>query len=147
MRARNIVIPLLLAKNAGEDGIHGRTRLQKFVFLIQQELEGAVSSRYNFIPYDYGPFSKELAEDMNRLEDEGFIQKQERRVGGNIEHVYQITDEGIDEVNELKKEFVHNEETENLSEELIDEWNSQSLKRLLSYVYYTYPAYAEESVL
>jgi len=50
--------------------IEGRTRLQKLVFLMQKRLEEAgedplQSDDYEFIPYDYGPFSKELYDDLD----------------------------------------------------------------------------------
>jgi len=145
MRAENIIVPLLLADNT-HDGIHGRTKLQKFVFLLQKQLGDSCPSSYNFIPYDYGPFSKELAEDMTELQDEGFVEKREIVMGNKVEHRYKITDDGHRELEHLKSEF-NIGDTAQVSEELVGKWNKNSLRRLISYVYSKYPRYAEKSVL
>jgi len=67
------LIPLALARVGDENPIEGRTRLQKMVFVIQQELsqtEDYSEDRfYEYFAYDYGPFSKELAEDIDEMID------------------------------------------------------------------------------
>lgn len=53
------------------DGVRGRTRLQKIVHLISKAIPDVLG--YRFILYHYGPFSRELAEDIDFLQDLSII--------------------------------------------------------------------------
>lgn len=145
MRAEDILVPLMLAEKA-DGGIRGRTKLQKFVFLLQQEMGDHIPSSYRFVAYDYGPFSKELAEDMGELVKKDFMEKKPIKKGEKTEHRYIITEKGKEELEDLKKQFGNND-VEFETERTVKEWNKDSLKSLISFVYSEYPKYAENSVL
>ena len=53
------------------DGVRGRKRLQKIVHLISKVIPDRLD--YRFILYHYGPFSRELAEDIDFLQDLSII--------------------------------------------------------------------------
>ena len=57
--------------------ITGRTRLQKLLFLLgkQHSLDRLVPNYYEYRPYKFGPFSKDLVEDLEFLENLGFVQE------------------------------------------------------------------------
>lgn len=148
MNSEEILLPLLAAKFS-DDGIRGRTRLQKFVFLIQEKFGKELPGKYNFIPYDYGPFAKPLAEDMHDLREEGFIDKEEIPRGSDaVEHRYKLTEKGEKELEDMLEEFEIDEDIQRkIKENIVEEWDKGSLRALLSYVYSEYPQYAENSVL
>ena len=116
------------------------TRFQKTVFLVQEELGRDLG--YKFIPYYFGPFSKELQDDVYRLEKQGFVNVEgtaiEDLVTGALvgfKKVYKITDKApVVELDEELKNFV----TEKLKMPLHD---------LLRYVYVKYPEYTATSLI
>ena len=58
-------------------GIGGITRLQKLLFLLEQEEQVVPSGdRFNFRPYKAGPFSPKLYDDLEFLENLGFIESE-----------------------------------------------------------------------
>ncbi len=49
------------------------TALMKYTFLLQMEGSGARRRLHHFVPYHYGPFTKELYSDLQALQDEGLV--------------------------------------------------------------------------
>lgn len=50
-------------------------RLQKGMFLLAREGGLAARERYWFVPYNYGPMSPALYRDLERLEEEGLVER------------------------------------------------------------------------
>lgn len=46
-------------------------QLQKVLFLLQERNPQAVTDRYDFQPYDYGPFDSDVYADASKLEEYG----------------------------------------------------------------------------
>lgn len=139
MKPERILLPLTLIDSASEK-VRGRTKMQKFVFLIQQNLE---RNQYSFVPYDYGPFAKTLAADLDKMEERGFIRETENEEYG---YEFEITDKGKKELQQISE----GEDAERIRDEanhVVQEWNEQPLSQLLNHVYSKYPEYAENSVL
>ncbi|KXB07319.1 hypothetical protein AKJ52_00485 [candidate division MSBL1 archaeon SCGC-AAA382C18] len=139
------LLPLALIYTGGE-AIEGRTRLQKMIFLAQQDMEDSVET-YDYEPYDYGPFSKELYDDIDDLVDEGIIKEQKEKLDdGRIKYFYEMSEEG-QEIIESKMD--NNKDFHDLKEKMEDiksTYNKKNLRDLLNEVYSRYPKYAEESV-
>jgi uncharacterized protein YwgA len=143
------LIPLALARTYGEQPIEGRTRLQKMVFLVQKELEqeGVPLSRdesYKFWPYDYGPFSKELADEIDTLLGEERLEESEESFDdGKIKYQYQLLEAGGLEggANDRKLAAVIEK-----AEEIKATYNGMPLPEVIDRVYTRYPKYAENSV-
>src|SRR5687768_3535597 len=59
------------------DGLSGITRLQKLIFLLEREegLEGS-GSKFSFTPYKAGPYSPEIYDDLEFLENLGLLESQ-----------------------------------------------------------------------
>lgn len=135
----------LAALAVAEDGeVEGITRFQKLVFLAQRERDGAAP--YSFRADDYGPFSPELYDDIDRLVAAGLIDEREDETEfGNTAQVYTLTEKGRRAVeNSEGEEFpVSEEELRRLGEEFedVDLWD------LLEYVYTEYPRMARNSEL
>jgi hypothetical protein len=80
--------------------LFGRTKVTKLVFLLQRAQPGLAaalmgsSPPFAFVPFYYGPFSKELLESLEELAHRGYIRTVVRnldRAGRVVEHVYEPT--------------------------------------------------------
>ena len=78
--SRAQLLMLLLAAPGPEgreaEPIQGTTRLQKLMFLLEQEtgLRTTSGPEFDFTAYKFGPVSKELYDDLEKLENLGFLQ-------------------------------------------------------------------------
>ena len=137
------------------ENIRGVTKLQKLLFLIEQETEFFEEFKedvaFNFAPYKMGPFSENVYTELEFLLQIDAIKTEpmefavEDKISestlGNKE--FTVTPKGAKIAAELVEilDLTHAEELE----ELVEEYNSMSLTELLRYVYSTYPDYAVES--
>ena len=76
---RNLVLLLVGLDRSGKavDSVGGITRLQKFLYLLQQE--GGLASKgddFEFKPYKAGPYSSKLYDDLEFLENLDFLQSE-----------------------------------------------------------------------
>lgn len=149
MRRRHL-LPLVLLGVEDEEPVEGRTRLQKLMFLIQKRLEEQgeqLSWGYQFRPYDYGPFAKELYDDLDRLRRRDFVAEREQRLDDDvIQYDYVLTPKGEKCIRERLGE-PHLEGLAETAEAVKDDFNDIPLQQLIDYVYSEYPEYAENSVL
>jgi len=145
------LLPLALMYAGDGEPIEGRTRLQKLVFLMQKRLEEAgedplQSDDYEFVPYDYGPFSKELYDDLDDTIARGMVEGREEDLGEDkVKYDYEIQDQGKQWVgDQLSKEEA--QRILELAEEIKDEYGEVNLSDLIDEVYSRYPKYAENSI-
>jgi uncharacterized protein YwgA len=68
-------------------------RVQKGMFLLSQESDLPPEEKYDFRPYNWGPYSRELRRDLNRLVSEGLIAAHE--VAGYSWQNYGLTELGV----------------------------------------------------
>lgn len=145
------MIPLALLYAGDGETIEGRTRMQKLVFLMQQYLDERdedlfTSEEYEFIAYDYGPFSKELYDDLDSLSEQGHIVDSEEELrDGKEKYDYEIQPTGVDVI-ENRKDKEGIQEILQLAEDLKGQYNDVLLSELIDYVYSQYPEYAENSI-
>lgn len=145
------MIPLALLYAGDGEPIEGRTRMQKLVFLMQQYLDerdeySFTSEEYEFIAYDYGPFSKELYDDLDSLSEQGHIVDSEEELrDGKEKYDYEIQPTGVDVI-ENRKDKEGAQEILQLAEDLKSQYNDVLLSELIDYVYSQYPEYAENSI-
>lgn len=114
------------------------TALMKYAFLLQ--MEGRNHWRfYHFVPYHYGPLSKELYSDLDHLQAEGLVE------------VEKDTDEEkthITITNPTRADALLAELPDSLKEEIsaiLDAYGDLDNNALLAAVYDKYPAYAKKS--
>jgi hypothetical protein len=85
---------LLLAYEGSPDGLHP-VRVQKSMFLLAQDPETTLGpdERYQFVPYNYGPMSKQIYADLDELVDEGLIRP--GPVEGQTWTIYKASPNGL----------------------------------------------------
>ncbi len=138
------LLPLAVLDTVEDGRLEGITRFQKLVFLAQREREGAAP--YDFRADNYGPFSPDLYDDIDRLDAAGLIDYDESETDfGNTAQVYTLTETG-----ERALENTDSDEfpvAEDELRELGDEFADVDLWDLLEYVYTEYPRMARNSEL
>lgn len=142
---KSTLLPIALLYTEGSASVDGATRMQKLVFLAQKE--GNLSDFYDFEPGDFGPFSADLARDLNELDRRGVIEVNKvQNEMGQEKYVFGLTKQGIRVAkNLLQKEGVGRifDEVEGIKRE----YNNQLLNNMLQYVYRKYDSYTTETNL
>lgn len=77
-RAQLLLMLLASQGYGGKDAepVQGTTRLQKLLFLLENEagLRATVGQDFDFTPWKFGPVSKELYDDLEKLENLGLLE-------------------------------------------------------------------------
>ena len=76
--------------------VNGRTRLQKMFYLMKDEFEKASSKTtdLSFFLHYYGPFSRELANELDRLYLEGLVDMRAEQLVDYDRYWISLTEEG-----------------------------------------------------
>lgn len=148
--------------------ITGKTRLQKMLFLFKEEvwkkfkLDKHIDNKAlpSFEAYDFGPFSKQIYEDIEFLSSVGFVSKSgdeddesiEQELRDEFKEVNEDYEEETYSLSNVGKEFIESGEAGTLSknqQEILQEFKTRScqipLRALLLYVYSNYPAMTTNS--
>ncbi|WP_324666074.1 DUF4065 domain-containing protein [Haloarcula sediminis] len=136
------------------ESIRGVTKLQKLLFLIEQETEFFEEYEediaFNFAPYKMGPFSEKVYEELHFLLQMGAIEATPMDDGplagvdddlSNKE--FSITPKGEKIASQLVEILEPEYQTE--LTEIVESYGDLSLSELLEVVYTSYPAFATES--
>lgn len=177
---RKDILLLLLYGNGDRhsEPIEGRTRLMKLLYLLGEETRInerlKIANWYDFQPYNFGPFSSSVFDDIDFLRNVGLIKSIERgsqtwaeswedtmvieesgvaREDADIEPVYEQEVFSLTDKGELfvEEELMH---ADNLSKAILDdirkvrnEYGRLTLSSLLRYVYAKHPDSAGKSHL
>jgi uncharacterized protein YwgA len=140
------LIPLSLLEAAGGE-ISGRTRLQKLAFLLVEEELDDDFPGYDFVKYNYGPFSKTLLSDIEQLEQDGAVSEEETKTfSGNRRHDYELNDGFESVVSRLADGDQEVTTVFEAARRTVSQHNDKALRSLIEDVYDEYPEYAENSV-
>lgn len=141
-------LPLSLIAAIEDDSIEGRTRLQKLLFLVQKKAESGsgepIDNGYEFVAYDYGPFAKEIYDDIDRLIRRNIVSEVPKELDdGVIKYNYELTEKGekIVEERDLLEDAPDEIKT------VVEEFNDKELSEIIDFVYSQYPEYAENSLI
>lgn len=90
---------LLMAHANGKEPVRGRTRFQKMMFLLWKGMEGEGGggglSGLGFAPHHYGPYSRQLQDDIEGLIGEGMIGEEVvESPAGQYAYRYRVTERG-----------------------------------------------------
>lgn len=139
-------LPLTFLYTRGNEPVEGETRFQKLVFLAQQE-EDDVPEVYEFEADNYGPYSRELANDLDRLVQKRMVNRIIiTNSSGNKRYDYQITSKGRQQIDALYE----NDKMTQLLEAVTrikKEFNNRRLDDLLRHVYRQFEDYTIETAL
>ncbi len=143
MERTSWILSLLLApgkSNKAGEPIEGTIRLMKELFLLKQKVPEV---SYDFVPYDYGPCSFEVYDDIKKLKKDGLIKSMpEPR---NEYPVYTLTEKGLPLATDVFKSL--GKDTKKSITEIKKAYNAMSMPDLIVYVYDHYRNYATKTVL
>jgi len=114
------------------------TALMKYAFLFQMEGNGR-RRYYQFVPYHYGPFAKEIYDDLERLRADGLV---------SVENDTEEDKTRLTLVDPSKAEAALADFPDDLKEDvtaILDAYGDLDHNALLKTVYEKYPAYAKKS--
>jgi uncharacterized protein len=173
---KDILLVLLYSKGITKqlnEPIIGRTRLVKMVFLFQKEIYPLFKKNiplveqnfYEFFPWNFGPFSKQVYDDLTFFKLRGFIRSTESKEEGLPEAAAEwnkwMSGLDLDEINEYSEEELtltpYGENyTKGLYDLISDEQkeiltrfkknlSNAPLRAILKYVYEKYPEQTDKS--
>ncbi|MFD2924146.1 type II toxin-antitoxin system antitoxin SocA domain-containing protein [Halobacillus naozhouensis] len=129
----NKFLLLYLIESAGQGGIRGATRLQKMVFASEastRESGDTNTFNYKFIRWHYGPYSKELKEDIEFLVSNNLIH-------ANTSNRFTLTALGQRALNRVRGSLPNFADIDTVSN-IVEEFRASSLRELLEGVYEEY---------
>ena len=116
-------------------------QIQKMFFLIDKIISDLVNGPYfNFVPYNYGPFDKDIYRELNKLAGQGLV-KIVRDYNWND---YLLTEEGQKKGESLFSDL--NPEAKNYIKEISNFVRSLSFSELVSAIYKAFPEMKSNSV-
>ncbi|HEY0167013.1 MAG TPA: hypothetical protein VGB75_08230 [Jatrophihabitans sp.] len=168
LEGSDLVLMLLAAPTnvaSAKNRVNGITRLEKLLYLVEKETSVADSvagEQLEFKAYNYGPFSKDVYEAVELLEESGLLTEERVVDGQTIDSMEDVNVTGAVEADEyVERRFVltehghlvadllahhHPAVAEQLSA-IKDRYAARSLSGLIRYVYKTYPDSAKNSVI
>lgn len=133
----------LVAGSGPDDPLLDPIRIQKGLFLLQQENVVPRADRYHYQPYSYGPAAFGIYDDLRTLEAEELVEVEP--LPGHTYSVYRATPLGRRRAEDFRRQLKHHNAAK------LDETRrtvaSLSFRDLLEHVYSRYPKYAEKSVV
>ncbi len=127
--------------------VNGITRLEKLLFLLKEKLQLSDDKFYTFVPEQFGPYAKDVLDDIYELKKLQLINVQDKTFGNNangefiIRWDFTLTDFG----NKIASRIFNNlksDEKKSINE--MREYNEMKLAELLSYVHRKYPEFLKK---
>jgi hypothetical protein len=146
---RRTDVVFILLHHAGS--IRGITKLQKLLFLVEEETEFFEAYNegleFEFYAHKMGPFSEHVYEEIRFLQQLKAIKTEPMEAGHKgddlTKKVFYLTKKGEKIAAELASQLEPEYDEELAS--LVEEYNELELRELLRYVYTEYPAFTTES--
>jgi hypothetical protein len=119
-------------------------QIQKAMFLVSDKVPSAFDrySRYDFQPYDYGPFDRQVYSDVEGLERRGLAEINQQP--GARWRTYAATARGVTEGQRLADQL--SPEERDVLQKIVRLVRSLSFSALVSAIYRAYPSMRERSV-
>lgn len=168
LEGSDLVLMLLAAPTtiaSARDRVNGITRLEKLLYLVEEETsvsDSVVGGHLRFKAYNYGPFSKDVYQAVELLEQSGLLTEDRVVDGQTIDSMEDVDVTGAVDADEyVERRFVLTEHGRlvadlltrhhpDVAEQLTaikDRYAERSLSGLIRYVYKTYPESARNSVI
>jgi hypothetical protein len=139
---RGELVLALLASAAGR--AYSPAQLQKTAFLVTRNMPGLVTEGpgFDFQPYDYGPFDKDVYNEASALKQQGFAEISQAPWGRWV--MYAATQAGIERGQQVLAELPAATQEYLRS---VSNWAlSQSFKSLVKAIYDAYPEMRVNSI-
>ena len=135
---------ILLVAGCVEEGGLTPVQLQKSLFLIKEMLPDRFEDEefYDFSPYNFGPFSKEIYQDAESLALEGYIAI--NRLPDKRLEEYSITAKGLKLASQFKENF--EPQVYDYISKVVHWVRSATFTHLLKTIYNKFPKYRVNSV-
>lgn len=134
---------VLAALAAVPDGSFSPVQVQKLFFLIDENISDAIGGKkFDFVPYDYGPFDPEVYRTLNHLQRPGLTRVEQ--TSGQGGRRYELTPRGFQQGTTALETL-----PPNIAQYLRDlgKWViSQSFSDLVTTIYRMYPGMKVNSV-
>ncbi len=131
------LLALFVANNA--EPIRGRIMLIKQAFILFKEIVPELKSKVKFFPYEWGPYSNDIAAGINEMITKGYIGV---RTEGR-DKIYYLTPLGLKQaksaIQSIPKDYLEDIERMKMTTQ------EMGLSRLLRFIYSNYPQYAKYS--
>ncbi|QTF71143.1 hypothetical protein [Arthrobacter woluwensis] len=168
LEGSDLVLMLLAAPTkvaSARDRVNGITRLEKLIYLVEKETsvsDSVARGQLRFKAYNFGPFSKDVYEAVELLEEAGLVTEERVVDGQTIDSMEDVSVTGAVEADEyVERRFAvteHGRFVANLLAQhhpavveqltgIKDKYAERSLSGLIRYVYQTYPDSAKNSVI
>ncbi len=117
--------------------ISGSIKLMKEAFLLKMEITDQF--QYNFVPYDFGPCSFEIYEDLNSLIRGGIIKEEKN----NNFSIYSVASS----YEEVVKKLINNldQKTKETILRIKKDFNRLTYYALIAHIYHKYPGFTKAS--
>ena len=164
--APDLVLLLLATPTRWEDAtnrINGITRLEKLLFLVDKECNygEVLEQSFAFVPYHYGPYSKEVYEAVELLEEAGLIREQRGFTDSELDRAEELFYSGMATEISYERQFILTEDGRTVANFLFrghpqleseikrikDTYAGLPLQALIYHVYTEYPDYAAKSII
>jgi hypothetical protein len=139
MNRSEIVLAGLAA--AGENATFTPVQVQKLFFLLDREAASVLEGpHFNFQPYDYGPFDREVYSELEDLSRRNLVLVH----NAGRYRLYQLSQEGFQQGEEILDDLAANAQDYITS---ISEWvRKLSFQQLVASIYNRYPEMKAKSV-
>ena len=166
LEGSDLVLLLLAAPTSVESAanrVNGITRLEKLLYLADRETtttQAVTGEKLGFIAYDFGPFSKDVYQAVEILEQSGLLTEHEYVDGHTVDGIEDVLVTGEDQTEEyVERRFEltangklvaellsrHHPEVVRQLSAIKDRYAERPLSSLIRYVYKTYPKSAVNS--
>jgi uncharacterized protein YwgA len=134
----------LIVLSLAEGGPFTPVQVQKSLFLASDKVADAFrhDSRYDFQPYDYGPFDWQVYSDVEELQRRGLVQINQQP--GTRWRTYAATERGVAQGRHLARQLTGQQRA--VLEKIASLVRSLSFNDLVSAIYRAYPEMRERSV-
>ncbi len=142
MDARDVVLSILGA--FPKRPVYTRIVLMKEIFLFEKELArdiGISVSNLQFVPYKYGPYSRDVDDAIREMERSGLIHIE--KVAGGQKEIIKLTPEGR-ELAQESLEMLDDRQRQRLRNKR-KAWDQLGYQGLLDKIYEEYPSYKTRS--
>ena len=134
---------MLAAMSPAGTGPFSPVQVQKLFFLLDSNVAKQIGGpHFKFEPYDYGPFDKEVYQELETLMEQELVEI--LKPYGHGSRIYKLTDEGLETGAKTLKKLP--KDVQEYIQAVVDFVRSLSFAQLVSAIYDAYPKMKVNSV-